>query len=177
MKNSLIRHKWDEFISDLLYKDYFLTKEDYWYNKLEECKKYIIENKKIPSQISSIENIKILGAWLNTQRVNYKKKVEIMKDCLIRNKWEEFINDVLYKDYLLTRNEKWVYKLDECKKYINENKKRPNKRSSDLKEKIIGKWLSHQVTNYNTKIHMDDIIRKLWEEFITDEKYIQYFKK
>jgi hypothetical protein len=40
-----------------------------------------------------------MGNWLINQNTKYKKTNEIMKDELIRQKWEEFITDEKYKQY------------------------------------------------------------------------------
>ena len=72
------------------------------------------------------------------------------------------------------RNNKWITNLEWVKKYINENKKKPTRKNKD--EKIYGVWLALQVQNYrkNECIMLDDTIRHLWEDFISE--YKDYFK-
>ena len=72
------------------------------------------------------------------------------------------------------RNDKWITKLEWVKKYINKNKKKPTRKNKN--EKIYGVWLSLQVQNYrkNECIMLDDTIRHLWEDFISE--YKDYFK-
>ena len=66
------------------------------------------------------------------------------------------------------KNNKWITKLELVKKYINENKKK------DVKKYSV--WLALQVQNYrkNECIMLDDTIRHLWEDFISE--YKDYFK-
>ena len=66
------------------------------------------------------------------------------------------------------RNDKWITKLELVKKYINENKKK------DVKKYSV--WLALQVQNYRKKecIMVNDTIRHLWEDFISE--YKTYFK-
>lgn len=66
------------------------------------------------------------------------------------------------------RNNKWITKLELVKKYINENKKK------DIKKYSV--WLALQVQNYRKKecIMVNDTIRHLWEDFISE--YTDYFK-
>lgn len=66
------------------------------------------------------------------------------------------------------KNNKWITKLELIKKYINENKKKD--------EKKYGVWLALQVQNYKKKecLMVNDTIRHLWEDFISE--YKTYFK-
>ena len=60
-------------------------------------------------------------------------------------------------------------------KTINENKKRPTRKNNN--EKTYGTWITLQVKNYKNKqqIMTATNIRKLWEDFINDDKYKNYF--
>ena len=40
-----------------------------------------------------------LGEWISTQKKNYKTLSGIMKNTNIYVKWNEFINDSIYKKY------------------------------------------------------------------------------
>lgn len=96
-----------------------------------------------------------------------------MTNTQIYKKWEEFINDDKYKKYFITnRKDKWLQSLNELKEYLDKHKIRPLQ-----KDKRIGKWLSHQITNYSKKIKSmnDSNIVKIWEKFINDDKYKIYF--
>jgi hypothetical protein len=60
--------------------------------------------------------------------------------------------------------------------FIDKNKKRPAQTSNDANEKYLGKWISHQLENYNEKkksMKNDDIYNE-WKQFI--ENYYEYFK-
>ena len=67
----------------------------------------------------------------------------------------------------------WFEKLEEVKKFIDENGRRPNKEDN----KYLNKWLSHQITNFNNQIKsMKDNKNYIeWCKFINDIKYSKYF--
>lgn len=67
-----------------------------WIIKLDRVKQYINENHKRPSSIDKNIEIKTLGSWISNQQSNYKKKLQIMKDQEIYDKWTNFINDEQY---------------------------------------------------------------------------------
>jgi len=167
--NEEIKLLWEEFMNE--YQEYFLTNEEIWINKLKEVKKYIDENDKRPSSIDKNENIKTLGGWLLCQKNNYPNK-KSMKNKKIKLLWEEFINE--YKKYFLTDEEKWKNKLEEVKKYIDENKKRPSSEDKNENTKVLGKWIGTQKSNYPDKKSMKNLeIKQLWETFINE--YQEYF--
>jgi hypothetical protein len=97
MKNKEINNQWTEFINDPSYKIYFISNEDIWIETLDELKQYINVNNKKPSHID--KSLKKLYNFINTQKLNYKNKEQIMKNEVIYNKWTEFINDDRYKKY------------------------------------------------------------------------------
>jgi hypothetical protein len=70
-----------------------------WDNNLKKIKKYIDKNHKRPSSNNTNNEIKKLGKWIQTQKQNYDKNIYIMKNQEIYDKWTDFINDPLYKDY------------------------------------------------------------------------------
>jgi hypothetical protein len=177
MKNEEIRNEWVEFINNDRYKERFLSKEETWKNNLEKLKEYIDRNGEKPPYDSKDEDIKSLGAWLSTQITNYGKKQTIMKNEEIRNKWVEFINDVRYKEFL-SNEEVWRNNLEKVKDYIDRNGKRPSRSSKDVDIKRLGKWISHQITNYGKKqqIMKNEEIRNEWVEFIKDDRYKKAFK-
>ena len=148
---------------------------DKWYEKLEKVKKYIDENNKRPSERDKNKEIKVLGYWVSHQIKNYQKKTKIMSNNNIRKEWEEFITNEKYKEYFISNDDKWFNNLKLVKKYIDENNKRPSERDKNKEIKVLGKWLSKQITNYQKKTYImsNNNIRKEWEEFITD--YQEYF--
>jgi superfamily II DNA or RNA helicase len=179
MKIDTLRVLWEEFISNERYKQFFLTNIDIWILNLEECKKYINENSKKPSTVDKNNIVKKLGHWITSQPITYRKNLDIMKNITIRKLWEDFIKDDQYKHYMMSKQDLWVYNLEQCKTYINIHKNRPPSRDKEVNIKYMGNWLINQSKNYKktNEIMKDELIRQKWEEFITDEKYKQYFKK
>jgi hypothetical protein len=109
----------------------------------------------------------------------YADKSQIMVNNDIYNKWYDFINDPKYCYNFLDKTGKWNYLLNKVKKYINDFNKKPiyNSKNKDKYQNILGKWLSHQITNYKYKkdIMSDTTIRDTWTQFINDPKYAHYF--
>jgi superfamily II DNA or RNA helicase len=179
MSDDSIRKLWEDFINDDNYKEYFISNEEEWKLNLEWVKNYINENNKKPSSTDkNDENVKTYGTWISQQKCNYKKKEKIMSNETIRKLWEDFINDDNYKEYFISNEEVWKLKLEWVKKYINENKKRPSTTDKNKNIKTYGTWITSQLQRYPKKkeIMSNETIRKLWEDFINDDKYKEYFK-
>ena len=72
---------------------------------------------------------------------------------------------------------KWKLTLDQVKEYIDKNNKKQSGRDENNKIKKQGKWIDQQKTNYKYKIRnmKYKIYRKLWEDFINDNKYKEHF--
>ena len=111
MKDDNIRKKWEEFVEK--HKQYFTTNEEEWLSNLQKVDEYIVENNKRPSNRDTNKNVKYLADWISNQQKNYKKKVYIMKDENIRNKWEEFVEK--HKEYFKTQEEEEDEEEDEEK--------------------------------------------------------------
>ena len=171
MKDTNIKLKWDQFIDK--YKDYFLSNEEIWYNNLEKVKKYIDKYNFRPAEKSKDNNIKQLGKWICTQKTNYKKNENIMKNNNIRIKWEQFIDE--YNEYFLSNEEIWYNNLEKVKKYIDEYKCRPVGNNKNIK--ILTNWICKQQINYkiNKNIMKDNNIKVKWQQFI--DEYKEYFIK
>ena len=179
MSDENIRKLWEDFINDDNYKEYFISNEEEWKLNLEWVKNYINENNKKPSSTDkNDENVKTYGTWISQQKCNYKKKEKIMSNETIRKLWEDFINDDNYKEYFISNEEVWKLKLEWVKKYINENKKRPSTTDKNKNIKTYGTWITSQLQRYPKKkeIMSNETIRKLWEDFINDDKYKDHFK-
>ena len=177
MKNEEICKKWEEFIKDSKYIEYFVEDEDKWNSNLEKVKEYIDSNKKRPSSGDKYKEIKSLGIWVSNYNQNYKNKSGLMKNEEIYKKWEEFIHDPKYLEYLMSDEDKWNSNLEKVKEYIDSNNKRPSSTDKNNEIKSLGSWIIVQLTNYKKKsrIMKNEEIRKKWEEFIHDPKYIEYF--
>jgi hypothetical protein len=178
MKYNNIYNKWIQFINNEKYKIYFANQEQKFIINLNKVKIYIDNNNKRPSINNKDNNISYLGGWITTQQTNYKNKIKNIEDIYIYNKWTEFINDNKYKIYFQTNEENFIMNLNNLKKYINENKKRPSQHSKEKNIRMLGQWISHNTTNYKNKQNnmKDEKIYKKWTEFINNDKYKQYFE-
>lgn len=178
MRNPIIINLWEQFINDEKYKAYMLDKDDIWFYRLEQTKKYIDDNNNRPNQESKDNFIKSLGRWCQQNVVYYQNKKSGRRFKSNRfAAWNKFITDPKYKKYFLSPEDYWIDKLDMVKKYIDDNKDRPTYfKCKNKEDKEIGKWLDHQISNYNTKtetVYNNHSIKMLWEQFI--EEYKEYF--
>jgi superfamily II DNA or RNA helicase len=142
--------------------------EEIWIYKLDKVKKFIDDNEKTPSSRSKNENEKKLGVWILRQKNIYKDLIFIMKKPDIRKKWEEFIHE--HAEYLLTGKDLWLFHFKNLKKFIDDNGKTPNKRSTYANEKFLGKWIGQQKLQYKKQefIMKNSDIRKKWETFLSE---------
>ena len=180
MKDKIIYNLWNDFINDDKYEEYFISQYDYFIVNLNKVKKYIDTNKKRPSKASKDKDKNInMGSWIVSQNNNYIKKKENMKDENIYKEWTNFVNDDEYKKYIQLPSmlEKFVVDLNKLKIYIDINNKRPSGASRDKDIKSMGSWIGKCKKNYDIKKYnmKDETIYKLWTEFITDDKYKEYF--
>jgi hypothetical protein len=116
---------------------------------------------------------KTLGGYININKVDEEEDDKNNDD----DDEIEFKYNMIYDSMGILTNgtEIWMKRLEDVKQYINENGKRPCVTYKDIKIRKLGKWLSHQKTNYkkNQDIMKNNIIKKLWYDFTT--KYKQYF--
>ena len=172
MRNQEICDNWAIFIQT--YSKYFKQTDKLWEETLGKCMDYINKNKKRPSMHNHNTEIRKMGQWLSQQQNKYKRKIEIMKNPKIYNSFSEFLSE--YSEYFKTNIQIWNEMLDECNKYINENKRKPTKENTNYELKKMGQWLSHQQTKYKKKIEImkNPKIYNKWSEFI--EEHSEYFK-
>lgn len=172
MKNNHIKKLYEEFLDE--YHEYFMSSEEKWNVNLNKVKQYINNNHKKPSPCSNNKEIKMLGNWLSTQRINYSKNIKIMKDDDIRKKYKEFLDE--YHDYFMDNGEVWNINLDKVKNYINENRKKPSQYSKNKEIKALGNWLFRQQSIYKkkTEIMKNEKIVNTYKKFL--EEYKEYFK-
>jgi superfamily II DNA or RNA helicase len=165
-----IKTLWNNFLEEN--KKLFLNNNDKWYDILDDLKKYISENNKLPSCHSKEENTKFLGNWILTQKKNAKNKTQIMADEDVFNTWSEFCQE--NAELLLSKEELWINNLNKLEKFIDINRKRPSKHSSNNDEKSLGNWLIHQVQylKANTNSMKNEELRKSFTEFT--QKYNEY---
>ena len=72
---------------------------------------------------------------------------------------------------------KWKLTLQKVKEYIDKNDKRQSTINETKEIRKQGKWISQQQCNYKYKIKnmKHKIYRELWEDFINDDNYKEYF--
>jgi len=178
MKNDDVYNKWTKFINNPQYREYFQSNEEQWNEQLQKVIDYIDENKKLPNDHDNNNNIKQMGIWIVSQKINYKKKTNIMKNDDIYNKWCELINNPQYCEYFQSNEEHWNVKLQRAVKYIDDNKKKPNCMDKNNDVQQLGQWISVQKRNYIDKKNIMKIeeIYNLWKETITNPQYREYFQ-
>ena len=173
MKNIEIKKLWESFIENN--KTFFMTFLEIWNDNLNNLEEYIKKHNKLPSQIDNDINIQQLGAWVSTQKTNFEKNRDIMKDMQIRIKWIDFTNKYL----LLFRSNKeiWYDYLQQSSNYIINYNKRPSSTDKNKHIQQLGRWLVTQTKNYKSnKCIMQELeIRQSWEDFTKQYEYI--FKK
>ena len=145
---------------------------------LNKVKIYIDINNKLPPRNDKNKETKSFGEWIHTQILNFNKNECNMKDENIYNKWTEFINSNKYKIYFQSQYEDFILNLNNVKIYIDKHNKRPLQKDKDENIRVLGIWISNQITNYNKKKEnmKDENIYKKFIEFKNDEKYKKYFK-
>jgi superfamily II DNA or RNA helicase len=112
--------------------------------------------------------------------INFKEKIKIVQNNFNgERKPSDYIDDKKLVDkYVITikeyRQENWVEMLENTKKFIDENNKRPQESKDDIEQISLKWWVSHQIDHYK-KGNLTGIRKELWENFINDEKYKKYF--
>jgi hypothetical protein len=171
MKDDIIYNKFKNFIET--YNKYLLTKEEQWNYTLEKVIKYINENNKLPSTTSKDKEIKKLGYWIGTQKKTYILRECIMKDDIIYNIFNNFLEK--YEEYFISYEEIWNSNFKKVIKYINENNKLPSSHDKNKDIKGIGVWIIKQKMNYKNRERLmkDEIIYNNFKDFL--ETYKEYF--
>jgi len=98
----------------------------------------------------SFENKK-LGGYISIETIDQEET---------NNENIEFKYNMIYNSMsaLLNREEIWMNRLEEVKKYIDENGKRPSCHDKNKKIKVLGTWINIQQKNYkNRKYIMKNI--------------------
>ena len=169
-----------------------------WIDKFNMLQKYINQNKSIPSIGKETDNdieLKRLSAWFQIQKMNFRKKIKLMKYEKYYNLWKNFMES--NPKQFLDVDEKWINKLNKLKEFIDINRKTPSKYSNDEEdsdddslneeytESKLGSWFDNQKGNCKKEIKMfrNDIINgiktydhdnivSLWNEF--NNEYSKY---
>lgn len=200
--------KYDKYYN--LWKDFteinpkqFLGVNDRWIDKLDRLKEFINKNQRTPSvkesndttddasddesdnESENVNDDSKLGKWFNTQKCNHKKEIKMFRFELIDGikkyeyqnivtLWNNFNED--YKKYLLQNNEQWYFRLNEVKKFLDENKdkkqKTPSSHSKDENVKRLSSFISTQKKNYlnKTQIMKESEIYEAWTNFLEEYK-------
>ena len=176
MKYKNIHNMWSDFIIDPLYISYFVDSIELWKEKLQIVKKYIDDNKKLPSSSSKNNEIKQLGVWIVNQKRKYdidiEKCEEGMKIKEIYDLWNDFINDIKYKKLISYGSDRWKIYLQDVRNYIEKYNTLPP--ACGITKKL-GKWIQTQNENYNVDISkskqiiIEKEIHQLWKDFINYE--------
>ena len=154
--------QWEDFIEKN--KEYIKTYDEKWDEQFEELQTFLEKEKRRPNRITE----SLLNRWLEVQIQNYKTKIKSFKENPERCKqWEDFIEK--NNEYIKTLDELWDDNLEELKLFMNKEKRIPNIKNES--EKYLGKWLSHQLSNYKTKtlsFNNNPERCKLWEDFVKE---------
>jgi len=100
-----------------------------------------------------------------------------------------FINDLRFKEYFMRVRKIWKDNLEKVKDFTIKNIVLPKKwgqketeenAEENAEEKRLGFWLDHQNQNYrnkkeNSTVWKDPECKALWEDFINDERFNEYF--
>ena len=75
-------------------------------------------------------------------------KYIIKSNPSVRLKWEKFVSE--FKDpHFLTAEEAWDLRLEDAKSFLSKNGKRPSTISKDEDEKVLAKWIDHQLSSHD----------------------------
>ena len=149
--------------------------EEKWRNTSKKVCAYMDTEKKSPREKDKNPDIKKLGSWVSNQKKNYKnKKYIVWTNEDIRHEWETILET--YSEYLINDNEEdWRNTLKQVCEYMDTKKKSPREKDENPDIKKLGKWVSHQKTNYKNKkriVWTNEDIRHEWETIL--EKYAEY---
>lgn len=171
MKLQDVYDKWAAFTNE--YRAYFRTNKEQWNDMMDKVIEYINSNKCKPSRDSKDDDIKTMGAWVNTQLMNAKERSNIMGDEEIHKKWIDFLCQ--YSIYFQTNKEQWIIMLDKIRAYIDINQCKPNSNSSDPNTKEMGKWVIYQqkISKNRSGIMKENCIHGFWTDFINQHE--EYF--
>jgi len=128
--------------------------------------------------------LKILASNDTRIKKSYERKIDggyisiekIKCNDLVDNNIE-FRYEMIYDSMGVITNAKeiWLKKLEMVKEYIDKYEKRPTRYDENKNIKILGKWITDQLSNYNKhkKIMKNREIRIVFEKFL--DNYKKYF--
>lgn len=159
---------WNEFIEN--YKNYFQDNNEKWFSSINKIKNYIEQTGKTPSSTAKDPEIKKLGVFIVTQKKNYNDKAQIMSNEKYYNLWTDFTNE--YAEHFKTPEEIWYDILNKASIFMDKNKKRPNKHSTNINEKQLGEWITKQNGKYKSNKMNSEKINNDYQIFLN--KYKNY---
>lgn len=143
-----------------------VNREEIWKSKLNKLEEYIKTYNKLPRKSGNDRDQveKELGNFITLQIRNYEESKYIMSNPNIRLLWEIFYKT--HENLLLSKEEIWKKKINECISYIKINNRAPRQTGenrSDI-EKELGNFIRIYRVNYDKKygIMQNPEIRKLW---------------
>jgi hypothetical protein len=151
---------WNQFLQD--YKEHFKSNDEIWYEQFEEVNKLMEKGEKPLSKTS-------IGSWICRQQKNYKGRNEGMKDQTKYDLWTQLLEK--YKEHFKINDDIWYEKFEEVNKLLEKHGEKPHSKTSG-----IGRWITHQQTNFKNKMHSmkDQTKYDLWSQF--SEKYKEQFQ-
>lgn len=164
---------WEQFYEQ--YKEYFRSIDDIWNEHFEKVKNYISVNKIRPSKESKDLETKKIGKWLSHQLENRQEKKGAFSNEDTVVLWDTFIEE--NKEIFLSPKEKWIRSYNEYKKYIDEKKKKPSKRSKDPYEASLDRWFCNQkvfLKKGKGELANTPELMPIWESFL--KEYHEYVK-
>ena len=147
MKCDIRYNIWNNFKEE--YRVLFVQDDNKWDTSFNSLKEFVINNCKKPSKDSENKCEKTMANWLNTQNTNFKTLKDGMQNDLRYKVWGEFYDE--FKHINGNIEHTWESNFQLLKEFIVKNDRNPSEDSKDENEKHIGKWFSHQKTNYKKK--------------------------
>jgi hypothetical protein len=153
-----------------------MSNEEVWNKACSDAKEFMDHGQSgMPSHGPNCPIEKRMDKWLEDQIA--KKKNDKMPD-------ERLANLNSSPDFDLTNEDVWDTWCSEAKEFIESNKKKPSHVSTDLIERRLANWLTHQISAKNNGKLSDDRLAKLnsipgWDssrEELWDEKFSQVMK-
>jgi hypothetical protein len=175
MKVEKIREEWDNF--RIRCAEFCKSNVQIWNDTFDELIAFIENNLKIYKEgtdqiLPTRKTNRKLAEWLYHNNQHYEHNTGNIYD---KERWENFMKK--YSRLFRTGETKWIDTLEKIKLYIDTNNKRPSGSSADKETRKLGKYIQTTKEEYNRSVKkmQDPKNRKIWEEFITDEKYAKYF--
>ena len=125
--------QYNDLIRELEEKLYFDSNEK-WNYKFELLKEFITEFGRLPAHKEIYKNIK-LGKWLNRQKQIFNKK-------MLSKERKQLLESIGF-EFVDIYDEKWNYKFDFLKEFVNEFNRFP-KDDESYKNIRLGTWLTNQ---------------------------------